>query len=176
VGLPTGGATNTVLYKTGSANYATAWSNVTNAMLSTTAGEIGGAWVTYAPSVTNITVATSSFDAAYLQVGKTVYFRIQYTMTANPTAVGLIQFSLPVAAVNDINPGTATAVFLDSSAGGNGVFSASVVFAAGPPTRVVLRAVNSAGTYAVGTTPSLTIPFAWASGDNIRIAGVYQAA
>jgi len=47
--------------------------SITNAKLSTTAGELGGAWVSWVPTFTNLTGGTLTY-AKYTRVGKTITF------------------------------------------------------------------------------------------------------
>lgn len=145
----------------------------TPAGLAVTAGghNIAGSWTAYTPTVTNITVSSSTLDAAYMQMGKTVFFRIHYTINATPTAVGLITFTLPVTAVTGPAPGHLWSVIIDSS-----VAAVYGVYPVWSTTTVQIRAVNSGGAYGVGINPTLTVPITWATGDNIRIGGTYEAA
>ena len=72
---------------------------VTNAKLSTTAGELGREWTSWTPTFsasnpmtwTSVTVS----EAKYLQIGKTVFFRIRAGGTTGGTASNQLQFTLP---------------------------------------------------------------------------------
>lgn len=71
---------------------------ITNAKLSTTAGELGGAWQAWTPTITNsggAITATVNF-AKYTRVGKTIHFKIG--LTVNSATPGLLSFTTPVAA------------------------------------------------------------------------------
>lgn len=67
---------------------------VTKSMLSTTAGELGGQWTVWnTTTFTNVTGGTIA--GAYLQVGKSLFFRISFT-AGTVTGAGTIAVSLPV--------------------------------------------------------------------------------
>lgn len=108
-GVPTGGATNSILYKNSATNYDTAWSLITNAMLSTTAGGIGGASTSFAPTLyagstaTTVSGTGSNRTGAYIQIGKMVFywFNIQFSTVSGSSlngGSGVWRISLPVAA------------------------------------------------------------------------------
>jgi hypothetical protein len=44
------------------------------------------------------------------------------------------------------------------------------------PNKVVLAALSTSGSYGVLSTVTSSIPFPWATGDVIYVAGVYEAA
>lgn len=70
---------------------------VTNAKLSTTAGEVGGAATTFTPSPLGFTGAVTTTVASYLRVGKLVYVNLEFTGTSNATTC---TFTLPIAPKN----------------------------------------------------------------------------
>lgn len=74
---------------------------ITNAKLSTTAGEIGGAWTDY--SATSTIVGWTSFTVKqifYKQIGKTVFVSVYLAGTSNATN---ITFTLPLPASTHLN-------------------------------------------------------------------------
>jgi hypothetical protein len=73
--------------------------NVTNAKLSTTAGEPGGAWTAWTPTISATTGSFTTTSAAgrYIKIGKTVHFTIAVTITTVGTGSGA-RFTLPVIA------------------------------------------------------------------------------
>lgn len=72
---------------------------VKNANLSTTAGEPGGAWTTWSPTITAETgtfTTVSSSNAKYTRIGNTIIFKLTITITTAGTASGALFFTLPV--------------------------------------------------------------------------------
>lgn len=107
--------------------------NITNSMLSTAAGDVGGAWTTYTPT-TSGWAATPTASARYIQQGKQVTIEFYITGTSNNT---ISSMALPVAAKNGgsisgmalelavdagVNTTTAGKSFLDASTDANNVY------------------------------------------------------
>lgn len=69
---------------------------ITRAKLSTTVGELGGAWTTWVPTYVNFTAGDGTLTyARYIKIGKTVFFRIRFVLGSTSAVTGGIQFSLP---------------------------------------------------------------------------------
>lgn len=80
---------------------------LTNAMLSTAAGEVGAAWTSYTPNwssnggtfaTTSTTITTNTFY--WIQIGKVVFFTLNLVINAIGTASTQLIFSLPVSAAH----------------------------------------------------------------------------
>lgn len=74
--------------------------SVTTAKLATGAGELGGAWQDWTPSYSaggsmTYTSVTTTY-AKYIQIGKTVFFRLRSSGTTGGTASNELKFTLPV--------------------------------------------------------------------------------
>lgn len=127
-----------------------------------------GAWTTYSPTLTNITVGNGTQSARYMQVGKTI--KVFYKLTLGSTSsVGNASISLPV-----------TALDTDWSIGGTAFdTSASARYAitafASSTTTLAFRALSTGGQLVVF---SGTVPFgaAFATGDIVVVSGDYEAA
>lgn len=124
---------------------------------------IGDAWTAYTPSLTNVTLGNGTLAGAYMQAGKTVGFSIKLTFGSTTAITGAVSFGLPVSATGSR---TMSGGFImnDSSGPFKGGFyynsSANII-----ATRDDASAVLSA-----------TSPFTWATGDEIVINGIYEAA
>lgn len=151
-------------------NYGTAGVLTTDASGNVT---VDGIWTAWTPTTTNfdITKATLNF-AKYAKIGKTVNFKIQYTLTSN--AVGIEPtFSLPVAAA-----GGSVAYVSVGSAVLNDVGTQTTY---GPvllknTTSICAYAYNAGSTYLQYSTVSATVPHTWANTDTIYMQGTYEAA
>lgn len=146
--------------------------SLTNAKLSTVDGELGGAWVTWTPTYSNV-VVSSTVNAVYQQVGKTVRFRLLFNVTS---VSGILRFSLPVAP--SANYTTSTPIFSNvTMLPTNGAFYPGYIFPilAGSST-VNIFAFTAGGTYAAMTGTSASIPEVWNSSGTVRILGEYEAA
>ncbi|WP_088320299.1 hypothetical protein [Kineosporia sp. R_H_3] len=132
------------------------------------------AWQSYTPaltaSTTNPTLGTGgSITGKYIQVGKTVHFRIAVTFGTSPNAgSGSYRFSLPVASVaitSGAGEAPARAMLWDSSA------SSRVPRAAYTFSSTIVSLLDESGAL-VGSAA----PWTWAAGDIITIHGTYEAA
>lgn len=154
----------------------TATGLITNTMLSTSAGELGGAWTTWSPSYVNLTAGNGVLDyARYTVRGKTVHAKWRFTLGTTSSIGGNVTISLPVNMssdfddVGDVLDGAA--FFLD--AGTNWYHGFVRWSAAGI---VFLSPMNASGTYTLATTMSATVPFTFGSTDSLGFSITYEAA
>lgn len=146
---------------------------ITNAKLSTATGELGGAWQSFTPTFTNLTVGNGTLTGKYQQIGKTVRYRITLVFGSTTSVSGLITHSLPVTSVSYSGslPTIGRAAILDL---GTAVFDAMPIWLT--TTTVGIRALNAAGTYVNAVATSSTIPMTWTTGDELMVFGEYEAA
>lgn len=136
---------------------------------------IGDPWATYTPTwtaaTTNPAIGNGAIDAAYMQAGRLVDFRIGITFGSSTDAgSGMYSLTLPVApkAVRWVFQGTV----YDTSTGD--WYAISGHAAAGSSTITLMRPPGTAGAALVGT--GATAPVTLADGDVISVAGTYEAA
>lgn len=134
----------------------------------------GWAWQTYAPTWTNVSGGVTTF-AKYIQIGKTVFVRVKYTL-AGAGVTGDVIFSLPVTASADYSTGVDAAsgngTFLDA---GNALYPSIPMF--NSSTTISMRPINAAGTNAkTDAVASSTNPFTFGNGDIITADFSYEAA
>ncbi len=144
---------------------------ITNAKLSTTAGEVGGAWLTWAPTFVNLSGGTLDY-AKYTQIGKTIHYRLKYAL-AGAGVAGAVTFTPPV--TMNANYSTSPAEVLGIAAlgdTGTAQYMGWVLWASA--TTLAIRAESSA-TNGVAVSISSTVPHTWASTDIIMCAGTYEA-
>ena len=139
---------------------------VTSAKLSTTAGEIGGAWTTWTYNATG-TGSNSTFTGKYMKVGKRVSLWVSISYTGAATGIGNIVFNLPVAASSD--------AFV-----GNGLTTISAsylatIYANNNTTQAILRHVFTSGSGITVGAFSATVPQTFASGSSIRGSLTYES-
>lgn len=149
--------------------------SVTNAKLSTADGEPGGAWQDWTPTWTNVSGGTTTY-AKYIQIGKTVHYRLKYTM-AGANISGSASFTIPVAAFSDASNSASktpvgTAVYYDT----NGGWIRGIAYLSSSTTVATLTTESVSSTYPSLATVTATVPFTWASGDTINVSGSYEAA
>lgn len=142
---------------------------VTNANLSTTAGQIGAAWVAWTPTWTNLTIGNGTNDAKFLQVGKLIYYRLVTTL-GSTSAVGTgPTFTLPITSITV--PSTTLAIGQGAINNTSGTFNALANW--NTTTTALLRYwdTNNNGNGVTATTPGT-----WATGWQILLEGFYEAA
>lgn len=136
----------------------------------------GWDWQTWSPSWTNLTTGNGTLNyAKYTQTGKTVFFRIKFTLGSTSSVAGNIIFTLPVTA-------NAQYAATSSEAFGTGVFTDSG--SANYPIGVCWQTSTTAGMFIWSAGSSITvitattnlIPFTWTTGDRVSASGFYEAA
>jgi hypothetical protein len=131
------------------------------------------AWISYTPTLTNITLGNGTVDFTYVQLGKTVHVHGRLTFGSTTSISGSANFSLPVSGRTMPVTGAAFAY-------GSSILRAAATdyegIAVAGTTGIVCSAFNSAGTYAARTNTSATVPATWTTGDLISFSITYEAA
>lgn len=137
---------------------------------------IDAAWTVWTPTWTNLSVGNGTVTAKYRQIGRLVIAHLHVVFGSTTSISGAVDFTLPVnratyagtAGLTSLGP----ARFFDTSvpAGNEG----QIVNIAADKGRVY--ALNASGTYLASADLSSTIPFTWATGDEINAQLVYEAA
>jgi hypothetical protein len=129
------------------------------------------AWTSWTPTFTNWAIGNGTIDAKYKQIGKTVFFRIKFTLGSTTTKSAQIELSLPV---------TANAFYgyqLHAINTSYGDFGTDDYFYTSPiSTTAVLGGYLLYGTGANQRGISPTAPFTWATNDTMLFHGFYEAA
>lgn len=128
-----------------------------------------GAWTSYTPTLTNVTIGSGTRAGAYAVIGKTVFYRATITLAADSSVSGQIGISLPVTAASTGQ--AATARFLES-----GVNSWVGILYFSTTTRLDCFAQQVDGTYAGWASAGTAIPFTWGTSDLISFYVTYEAA
>ena len=133
--------------------------------------EIGGAWVSYTPTITQGATLTKTIDyAKYTQINKLVVCHIMCSITSAGTAANILAASLPITPANVDQPyfgcnGSAT--FYDASAATPYVLGVHI----GASSIANFVGIAAGGDY-FGVTPGITA----ASGDQFSFIISYEAA
>lgn len=133
----------------------------------TNEGIFVGAWKSFTPSYTNLTIGNGTNVGAYAQVGKTVFFRVAFTFGTTSSIAGTPALTFPVTISPLITnfPNTASG---RAVVGGNAfpLFMGT----GGSINMLTLGVVIGIS----GITPAF--PGAWTTGDTWGLLGYYQAA
>ncbi len=150
------------------------------------AGAGMGAWTDYTPTwtaaTTNPSIGNGYIGGSYIQIGKTVFFKISVQASTTTSAgSGAYSFGLPVTAADtgywdttaSVQPPINLGIAFMRNAGIASYWGYSFIDPATDPDVCGVQVGNEATAMA---TISNSAPFAFANGDNIRIEGSYQAA
>jgi hypothetical protein len=146
--------------------------SVGNADLLRTAGDIGGAYLPWVPTWTNLTNGKFSLNQCrYSRIGKTIHFYITVALTSD-AVTGSVSFTLPVSAYVGV-PGQYIGQTIYTETGtGNNLGRVSCTSESGAS--LVYDSVY--GSEIVPAALSSTAPFTWGDTDLIYIHGTYEAA
>jgi hypothetical protein len=130
------------------------------------------AWQSWTPTWTNVTIGNATVGAKYIQIGKTVIFKLYVTLGSTTSISGVMKFSLPV---------TMATNFTDLSIGSGSAehSGGALVFLEANPVSTTVLAIyyhSVSGSSVVAGNISSTAPFTWASTDTFAISGAYEAA
>ena len=127
---------------------------------------IAGAWTSWTPSRTGITIGNGTESARYLQVGKTVAINYKLTLGTTSSVSGDIAISLPVA--NNVLTVGSASLFVTGTDWQGIIFLVSSI--------MYVRVLETSGTYGNYKNCSATIPATWSSAAAIYASVVYEAA
>jgi hypothetical protein len=130
----------------------------------------GGAWTTWTPTYTNITVGNGTVSARYAQIGKTVFVEYRLTFGSTTTIAAPARISTPV----DLYLAgyfAFTGVALDAGV------AAYKLWIDPPSSSLFELAAETANTNYVGAGGvNAVTPFTWGTGDIITFRATYEAA
>lgn len=129
------------------------------------------AFTAYTPTLSNVTLGNGTLVGAFYQIGRLTNFRVRLTFGSTTSVSGSIGFSLPATAASS-SVGTLYGFITDASPAAT--YPAFVSLSS--TTVATVSAINAAGTYAVTTATSATIPITFTTSDQVAIAGKFEAA
>jgi hypothetical protein len=144
---------------------------VTAASGETTGLKYTGAWTTFTPTFTNITIGNGTLVGAYCQVGKLVTVAISLTfgsttaitggfiLGAHPITAVLTGSKIPLGILNCFDAGV-NQYFGIVTENGTANYGALIQ--------------NTSGTYSTANDISSTVPFTWGTNDQLQIQYTYR--
>ena len=143
--------------------------NMGNTNLGTTAGDMGGVWLSWTPTITNLTIGNGSTIGWYTKTGKTIsgWFSITFGTTTTITASPLI--SLPINSSSNYQSVGSTPLVGISKLLDFGViaYQGGVVISQGSATTITVNLIDVSATYAKNVGLTNLIPFTWGTSDMI---------
>lgn len=137
-----------------------------------------GAWQDWTPTLTGITIGNGTVVAKYIQIGKTVHFRLSITFGGTSSASGGIAVTLPVTSATYLaNTPIGTATMTDSGSGNymGHTHISTEAGAASTSKMTIFYGIASTTNLTAGVV-SATAPFSFGNSDIITMTGTYEAA
>jgi len=134
---------------------------------------ISGVWSAWSPTLTNITVGNGTLVTRYMQIGKTIHFKVVLTWGSTTSFAGIPQFTFPVTPESTsviTNTTIGAGLAYDSSAGASGYFGLETLLTSATQFSGLTTSIGGA------SRVNATIPFTWATGDILSLEGTYEAA
>ena len=134
--------------------------------------EYAGAYTTFTPSYTNLTVGNGTNTGRYLQIGNFVHAQYSFTFGSTSAVTDLIFPNFPINA----NTSNNSSIIGFSRFADPGVASYTGTAVQSSATNFILFAQGAGGTYVSDASTSATVPFTFATNDQIFISIYYEAA
>jgi hypothetical protein len=131
-----------------------------------------GAYISYTPTFTNLTVGNGTLNCEYAQIGKLVYVRFSLVFGSTTTMGSGPYFTLPVTASSS-DLGVLGLNYMEDV--GVAGYTGAFVYA-GNTLAYLTRASVSGSNVVVSTQITASSPFTWGTNDFIRGQFVYGAA
>ena len=149
---------------------------ITNTMLSATAGDVGGAWSSWTPTWTNLTVGNGMVDFKYTRIGKTIHIRGKFVFGSTSSISGNVAFTAPVNYHSGYNVRTVIGNLSIEDAGTASYFGYVRINDSASSNLLQFGISNTGSTYASYTAMTSSVPMTWANGDQLMISATYEAA
>lgn len=135
--------------------------------------EYAGAYTSFTPTWSNLTVGNATNTGRYLRIGNHVHVEQTLIFGSTTTVSGAIYVDFPITGANTSNNESiaGTATLLDA---GTLIYTANCVQNNGTLLRIECIATNGTYAYQVGT--NATTPFTWTTNDRIILNYIYEVA
>lgn len=154
-----------VIYETDTDSYkghnGTAWEQIVTL----------GAWTAYTPTLGGSTLGNGTIAGSYVKAGRTVFWKARFVYGSTSVVAAATTMTLPVTsvAVTNIAAPIGNVTLFDTSATANYLGVARHA-------STTTTQIRSLGTLSIHTDLSSASPFTWATGDEMVVNGVYEAA
>jgi hypothetical protein len=148
----------------------TATQTLTNKTISLSSNTItGGAWTTWTPTFTSLTIGNGTVTARYSQIGKNVSFQLRVLFgTTTTLTTSALSFTLPITHITNRD------IFYGHSlTSGGTITNGSVLIGDNGSASTVTVYIKNAPTTNVALSSST---FTGANGDSVLFSGTYEAA
>jgi hypothetical protein len=129
-----------------------------------------GAWITWSPTINNVTIGNGTITARYQQTANVVFFSLRVVFGSTTTIAGSPNFLMPIAA----NSQAAFQTYILDT--GVAAYVGSGVIPNANLTTMFLDLIDTSSSRALLTAFSSTSPFTWGTGDSFSVSGSYEVA
>lgn len=152
----------------------TAWNAaaLTESDINTYLTHTGSSWDSYTPTLTNITLGNGTLTGDWWRAGRGIFFKVKLTFGSTTSVSGTMTIGLPTAYADGTDAEVFSALMFDNSANTRYDGRSQAI----STTTVAINAMNSSATYLTETATSSTVPFTWATSDQLVVAGFYESA
>jgi hypothetical protein len=130
-----------------------------------------GAWTSYTPTWSNLTVGNGSLIAKYCLIGKVVFVTIELRFGSTTSISGFVNVTMPIVPIASVQ-GLSNIIYEDAGIGFRSGTAALYAF----NNTAYLAALNTSGTYGTSSDINATVPFTWTTNDGIYFSACYEVA
>lgn len=132
------------------------------------------AWQSWTPTWTNLTVGNGTVTAKYVQIGKSIQFKLSLVWGSTTSISGTVSVTLPVTSVAVVGSGVplGSARLIDTSAG---TFFTGIATHLSTTTMKLMWS-SAFGSGQIETNLSSVSPTTWTVSDEFQTNGFYEAA
>jgi len=155
---------------------ATFGSFVANTVLTAADLNTGGAWTTFTPTLTNVTLGTGSSNAGQYSIfNKILFMRGKFVLGTGGSVTGGIILTMPTGtmAVTPTMQFQPNGSVIMTDSGVNSFFGVGLQ---ATTSTIAFYVLGASGTYTNVISSSSTVPFTWGVGDNCEWAFTIQLA
>lgn len=130
----------------------------------------GGAWTSWTPTWTNLTVNNGTVSALYARASRLITWKLKLTFGSTTSVSGGIRFELPVAAATGVEFDNSFGTFVDASSSRHLAMSQFI-----STTVIQVNGMTVSGSNVIQIATTASVPFTWTTSDQIYFSGVYES-
>lgn len=135
-----------------------------------------GAWDSWSPTLGGVTEGNGTKSAKYIQIGKTVFWKLSFIFGSTSDVTSDVTMTLPVTSVAVAATGENLIGMGQLHDASGGPLKAACQVRHASTTTAGLKSWRADGTFLTEAAVNATNPFDWTNGDAINIQGFYEAA
>ena len=130
----------------------------------------GGAWTSWTPTWTSLSVGNGTVSALYARASRLITWKLKLTFGSTTSVSGGVRFTLPVAASTGVEFDNSFGTFVDASSSRHLAMSQFI-----STTTIQANGMTVSGSDVIQIATTASVPFTWATSDQIYFSGVYES-